>query len=285
MHWSARSSIKSLLALALVLPAGAHAAKAMLSRDCKVWDRPAGAERKPVTELKAGTEVRLLKRARDNFFKIQSNTAAGYILKSCLTTRKPSSLLYSSFSGDSFHVGLIGSLDGNMGRASASGDGSSELGYGVGLFGLLPVTRKFRINLSSYFRQISLSRAISISSQVNDPSMVIYSQTLRFAGIQVLGQYNVVRNFGVRVPLELWIDAGAEFLYPVGAEQTDSTGGTTTFTATDKPLLGIVGASAFYSLEHGIGIMAYLHAFYNVSATAGNSLLGGRFGASISIAI
>jgi len=285
---------KALILSAILISAGGKATpRATLVRDCQVWNLPTETpgenKRKPIGELKANTAIDRIGKLKKGFVQVEAGKVRGYVLRSCLQladgARKPDSLLYSSYSGDQFRFGIIGSLDANLAKGSSTADFGTGIGYGVGLNGLIPLSRTFRLSLSSYVRQISATRALSLSGQISDPSTLTYTQSILFAAVSLVGQLNLVRTSGINTPLEWWIDAGAEYLFPVSATQTDSAGEVITFTATDKPLFGLLGASMFYNFDNGIGIMSYLHGFYNVFATGGNSLLGARLGVSVSLSL
>lgn len=268
------------------------------SRECKVWNRPADdslepnpklAKRQSIGALSKGQQVVTKAGEKRGFYPIVYKGRIGYILKSCLDsaeTRKPDSLLFSGYSNEEFRFGLNTSADANMARAASTADASSSFGYGFGLIAMIPISRMLRISFSPLYRKISATRTFTSSASVlTDPSTASFSQKISFLGLETLLQLNLIRRAGINTPLEFWLDGGAEYLFPLSAEQTDNFGNTVSFKATDRPLLGLIGPSLLYHFEGRFALNASLHGFYNVFATGGSSLMGARFGLSATLAL
>ena len=272
--------------------------KGVLTRDCKVWNRPPDTSLEPnpkvpkrvtLGSMIKGEKLSTKGAERQGFVPIDYKGRIAYILRSCLETtdqRKPDSLLFSGFSGEEFRFGLNTSADANMARGSATADASTSFGYGLGLVAMLPIKKKFRISFSPFYRTITATRTLSSAASVlTDPSSASYQQNLAFLGLEALAQFNLVRPSGAQTQIEWWLDGGFEYLIPLSATQTDSNGRTIAFKSSDKPLLAVIGPSLLYHFDGAFALNVSLHGYYNVFAAGGNSLLGGRLGISGTLAL
>lgn len=295
-----RSSIFSTITFSFCVTAASawgldETIKGTTTRDCKVWNRPADTspdpkvgKRQSIGTIRKGKEITTRSGERQGFYPISFEGRLGYLLKSCLDSgdRKPDSLLFSGFSNEAFRFGLNTSADANMAKGASTAVAATSFGYGFGLVGMIPIRRTVRISVSSLYRTISATRTVSSTGSVlGDPSTASFSQKISFVGLEALLQLNIVKRASIGTPLEFWIDAGAEYLFPLSAEQTDNLGNKLSFKSTDRPLLGLVGPSVLYHFDGRFALNASLHGFYNVFATGGSSLMGGRFGLSGTLAL
>lgn len=169
-------------------------------------------------------------------------------------------------------------LEGNglFAKAEGAGSGTQGFGFGVGAAFRFPLGRRFQVVLRPGFQYLTLTRSENFSGSITQPLDVTFTQKVGFAALGLYGRFRLVEG---RSGLPEWfLGAGTEFLLPVTASQSDSSGDSVSFKSNDKLLLVLLGPSAEFPLSGGLKLSAHVHGLYNVAARSGNRILGVRLG-------
>jgi len=253
-----------------------------------------GAGATTVCRREAGSEVRRFKRANELFYFIDAGGCRGFVPGKCLrvaestvpgarpdrplppgvkpdATREPASV-----GGKFFRVGPFLTAGAVFARPGANAQASSGTDFGGGLNIAFSLSRRFRLSVLPMVEMMKLSRKVDGSGALSDPNPVSFDQRMLFLGGAVLGG---VKLKGSLVPNEVqdwWLDVGGEYLMPISATQSDSFGNSLAFSSSDKLFCVILGPSGDFSLTRSLLASVYLHFLYNVGATGGSQLYGGR---------
>lgn len=184
-------------------------------------------------------------------------------------------------------LAFIGNFD--FGRASVPYDTtpSSGLSFSGGIQYQYSI-RGLRFAPSIGYQNIFLSRVIDDSGQL-ESSPTSVQQSLGYLYLQFLLGLRV----GYTPPIwsdvwhgpVFWLELGAEYLYPITASQAVGQFPAESFPNQDRPIIGLVGMAADFSIAAGYHWQGKLQVFYNFTATEGSQYFGARLAVAVGLNI
>jgi hypothetical protein len=251
-------------------------------RNCAIFSSPSAIATR-VCRKSAGDPVLDVERGRDGFLKVDTGECRGYVRESCLEGVSRGLASASSSRRSFFSVGLSLQGDGLVGKVAGSSDSTQGLGFGAALLIELQPASWFRIVLRPSYQYLTLTRVVSLSTGVFQPTDLEFTHRIPYAGLGGLASF---KAFAVGSPgheNEWWAEAGVDWLLPLSGRQTDSSGDTIAFTPQGKPFLGLLGISTRLPLSPSLDLGGFLHAYYNFGAQAGSAFYGTRLGVAVSL--
>jgi len=247
-----------------------------------------------VCRREAGAEVKRFKRANETFYFIDADGCRGFVPGKCLrvaeatvpgarpdrplppgvnpeANREP-----ASSSGKFFRVGPLLTAGAIFARPGENAQSSSGTDFGAGLNISFSLSRRFRASLVPMIEMMKLSRKVDGTGALSDPNPTSFEQSMTFVGGALLGGVKLKGSLVSGEVQDWWLDVGGEYLMPIAASQTDSVGNNLAFTSSDKLFSLILGPAGDFSLTRTMIASVYLHFLYNVGATGGSQLYGGR---------
>lgn len=236
-----------------------------------------------------GDSILSLERQGKGFYSvIIEKKCSGFVTDSCLALPHFKKIRRDQQSSDKanyqrFQFGPVAEADLIFSNDSSNTGFNRGWGLEVGAKVDIPVWDRFRISPVVKYASWKITRDITSAGVVVTPTASV-SQSLTFL---VLGA-SIGYTFGSSYSSSsmeheapgnrtFWVEAGLEYLSPLSATQTISGGTATEFTNTEKPLLFTLMGGIDWPLTYNLLIGTHVGGFYNIAATQGSHLLGGRF--------
>ena len=190
----------------------------------------------------------------DDYYFVNTDRCSGFLRRSCLTTPRPRIAFDRT-------AELAVSLSIELPIASdQSGPG---FGYGALVGPRIHPLPDFRMGLTYVFRRFEVSRDSAASSAQ-------LAQSEKYWGYQLLAGYRIESDGDEYAELlsEIWLEGGAEYLYPIGTE----------FTNAGNLMVAVFGITTDF--RFGLrywGVNTAFHAFHNFESDPRTRLMGIRF--------
>lgn len=315
--WANRAqSFLGILFLFVALTSGSQvkgASAIIFSADCAVVKRPEPSSQVACHE-KRGVTLRLLAKAPQDYYKVQTAQCQGFVPRYCLRklTLSPTkdrktasnsgeeSLVSATVSEEKskslraktndrvnrqvrtsetipFHLGALANFGVLWGKPSASGGASRGNDFGFSLLLGIPLGGSLRFLAFPRIQKITLNRSVDGSGVIVDPNPVTFSQSVLFAGVGATVGIHFFGDIDFQGNGETWWwDLGAEYLLPLSAKQTDTLGNEISFTTDDKIFFLTTGPSGQFGLTPTLNVNAQLQFLYNLGSQNGSQILGAR---------
>lgn len=263
-----------------------HAKGQRFQFPCEVYEKP-NPKSQVICKKKSGAPIENVKIVDVEFSEISTEGCAGYVSNSCISTggepprkeRKRRLALNdsrSSSSERSWEVGIFGDLGALWGKGGENTSFGKGLQYSGGAIFLFKVAEKIRFSVYPVYRSFRLTRTVDGSGSLSDVGYIEYTQKYSLLGGGTLLSFNFEGGDKGTSDPRFWIDGGLEYLTSLSGSQTDSKGGSVSFSPSDKFVFLIIGLAIDYPLSKTVFMSVSVPFFYNLAASQGDKLLGLR---------